>query len=294
MLILFDWSIFPRTKKLTLLYLNFNFKDCKMSNTHVVEHTPSRTNITIISKPEGVLNNIAKNTGKTVAKSDEKKLAIRAKYNKRRQDLKRKHGENNKKRQELFDYWTNVNCSICYEPMREIYDEGSPIEINEQYNINIIELPCTHQFHHTCLGEWFKSNKTCPYCRTNSQICDYKDIKRITLPRLPCRALILHSRDKSKIGQQCECLEYPGNVGFCKKHLVSLDEIFLASEHRTSNFINLVNRKLLTRLKLIELRAYPAALRGEILAKAIKILEKEPEIQKEQLLQKIENNSIKQ
>ncbi|CAL1384200.1 unnamed protein product [Linum trigynum] len=45
-----------------------------------------------------------------------------------------------------------TECGICLEE----YRAGD----------QLWELPaCRHDFHVACLGEWFRSQSTCPYCR---------------------------------------------------------------------------------------------------------------------------------
>jgi len=44
-------------------------------------------------------------------------------------------------------------CSICLE--------------NYKKDDMIIILACDHNFHESCLKEWFKNNNSCPHCREN-------------------------------------------------------------------------------------------------------------------------------
>lgn len=51
------------------------------------------------------------------------------------------------------EQWKGKDCSIC---MSEI-----------QKNEYVRTLGCTHYFHKKCVDRWFKTNMTCPMCRTN-------------------------------------------------------------------------------------------------------------------------------
>jgi Ring finger domain len=44
------------------------------------------------------------------------------------------------------------SCSICTEQI-------------DKLNSNFIDLQCSHNFHHHCLMEWLKQQRTCPDCR---------------------------------------------------------------------------------------------------------------------------------
>lgn len=48
-------------------------------------------------------------------------------------------------------------CSICYNT----YEIGS----------NVAKLKCNHNFHSSCIEEWFKTSGTCPICRNNVFEC---------------------------------------------------------------------------------------------------------------------------
>lgn len=46
------------------------------------------------------------------------------------------------------------SCSICLDE----YKDGGTIEL----------LPCNHFYHSECIGDWFKTDKSCPICRTKT------------------------------------------------------------------------------------------------------------------------------
>ena len=49
---------------------------------------------------------------------------------------------------------SSFRCPICL----------SEFEVGQE----VILLPqCTHRFHHSCIIEWLKTNRTCPICRTD-------------------------------------------------------------------------------------------------------------------------------
>ena len=53
-------------------------------------------------------------------------------------------------------------CPICLEDFK----------LNEK----ALLLPCTHHFHYECVKEWFKKQKSCPYC---TKKYNYTSIKNI-------------------------------------------------------------------------------------------------------------------
>lgn len=180
-----------------------------------------------------------------------------------------------------FKEWTEYNCSICADAMKELCSD--PIELNEHMNLNTLCLPCGHYYHATCFLEWFKKQSACPLCRT-----DYKkeDLHRVNLPPLQCRAIIKKSKHVEKIGTQCECLEYPGNMGFCRKHLPPLSELTERKDKKTDNdVIALKNRKLLTILRYqTAVKEFPDNIRKDILFRALTILKENDTIQMPDLL----------
>lgn len=204
-----------------------------------------------------------------------------------------------------FQDWSQIDCSICSDPIRQICTE-SPLDLNEHMNLNIIVLPCKHYYHYACIFEWFKHEEVCPYCR---KVSDIKTLDKMIYPPVRCRASILrinktkksraspdkctHEAEPSKahktekptetpqtpskpnrLGEQCECLEYPDNMGFCRKHLPPLNELISKSEDSLSldgvanHIIDLGNRKFLTILKYQHLSAFPPDIKKELLIKA--------------------------
>lgn len=166
-----------------------------------------------------------------------------------------------------FQDWSQIDCSICSEPIRQLCTE-SPLNFNEHTNLNIIVLPCKHYYHYSCINEWLKHEAACPYCRASSQA---QSLEKMVYPPVRCRASILRegkNKKDSRVGKQCECLEYPVNMGFCRKHLPPLDELTSKSGH----IIDLGNRKFLTILKYQHLNAFPSDIKKELLIKAHKII----------------------
>ena len=51
---------------------------------------------------------------------------------------------------EIPNHFTEPECCICQELMSS--------EANRKLN-------CGHEFHKSCIGEWFKQQKNCPICR---------------------------------------------------------------------------------------------------------------------------------
>ncbi|KAM3956840.1 uncharacterized protein ACR2FA_009147 isoform 2-T2 [Aphomia sociella] len=47
--------------------------------------------------------------------------------------------------------WSLEECSICYDVM-----------LKDQ---EVTKLPCTHNFHSSCIAPWLQEQQTCPYCR---------------------------------------------------------------------------------------------------------------------------------
>jgi hypothetical protein len=192
--------------------------------------------------------------------------------------FKQKRKEKYKNKNEMFQEMADKTCNICIEPLRELCSE-SPLNINEFYNMNIIKLPCDHYYHHYCIYTWIKKSRTCPTCRKHYDVLNLGDL---THCRLPCRMII--KKSETRAGEQCEHIEYSNNMGFCRKHLIVLDEILLSENYRFSPFINLINRKLLTEIKLERLKEFPENIRGELLARMVRILEDIPNITKNDLL----------
>tara|TARA_B100001094_G_scaffold286671_1_gene301690 strand:- start:3729 stop:4298 length:570 start_codon:yes stop_codon:yes gene_type:complete len=50
---------------------------------------------------------------------------------------------------------TEGQCSICLEQFSDEQD--------------IVQIPCEHKFHRTCIETWFETHTTCPICRRNYQ-----------------------------------------------------------------------------------------------------------------------------
>lgn len=168
--------------------------------------------------------------------------------------------------QAQFKHWSEIDCSICSEPIRQLCTD-SPLDINEYTNLNIIVLPCKHYYHYACIFEWLKRHTVCPYCRSETQP---QILKKTVCPPVRCRASILRNKDKAnRVGTQCECLEYPNNMGFCRKHLPSLDELIKDDE---AHSINLGNRKFLTILKYQHLNMLPSDIKKEVLLKALSLV----------------------
>lgn len=165
-----------------------------------------------------------------------------------------------------FKDWTQINCMICADPIRELYTE-SPLDLNEHTNLSIVVLSCNHCFHYSCIYEWLKRNAVCPYCRADTPI---NTLKNMIYPPVRCCATISRS---NRVGEQCECLEYPHNMGFCRKHLPPLDELIPRfGDISSSHSFDLGNRKLLTILKYQHLNALPPDIKKEILATAHSIV----------------------
>lgn len=61
-------------------------------------------------------------------------------------------------------------CSIC----RDTYEPSQIKTI----------LPCSHEFHQDCLFQWFKSNNSCPMCRSEIATTDeeYNRSKSLVIP----------------------------------------------------------------------------------------------------------------
>ncbi|GAW80676.1 hypothetical protein PGO_082420 [Plasmodium gonderi] len=83
---------------------------------------------------------------------------VREHYGNRKLGARAKLKENNDYLIVQFDIKKNENnnlkiCSICYE--------------NYQHNESLIFLPCTHNFHKTCIIEWINKKSTCPICKIN-------------------------------------------------------------------------------------------------------------------------------
>ena len=51
---------------------------------------------------------------------------------------------------QLIDYIGSETCSIC-----------------QNETISDAQTPCSHIFHHSCITEWYRIQKTCPVCRRN-------------------------------------------------------------------------------------------------------------------------------
>ncbi|XP_019163042.1 PREDICTED: probable E3 ubiquitin-protein ligase RHY1A [Ipomoea nil] len=45
----------------------------------------------------------------------------------------------------------SLSCSICWEEF--------------SVGVNIMPLPCSHTFHHSCIATWLEKQATCPLCR---------------------------------------------------------------------------------------------------------------------------------
>lgn len=58
-----------------------------------------------------------------------------------------------------FCYMHSKECSICYE---KLYSEKS------------IKTSCGHEFHKSCLTDWFERDNKCPLCREETQHHDFK------------------------------------------------------------------------------------------------------------------------
>ena len=48
------------------------------------------------------------------------------------------------------------DCSICLEKLKRNKKNVTCVPV---------KLSCGHEFHYKCISEWYKTNKTCPYCR---------------------------------------------------------------------------------------------------------------------------------
>jgi len=131
------------------------------------------------------------NTKKNISRKNKKLLKNVKKYSKKNK-INKMNGGNNCNR-----YWTSNNCSICYgefewpiafgKTIPEVFIKKNnnlePVKkkIKKQKEINnkiatvsldsddVVELPCKHIFHKTCILESFKRSKICPLCRADSK-----------------------------------------------------------------------------------------------------------------------------
>ncbi len=74
-----------------------------------------------------------------------------------------------------FDYYVKINrdapcedaCSICMDFLNQ---EPSNITTNllskGSKKIKIMETPCKHRFHESCLKAWLEIKFECPFCRS--------------------------------------------------------------------------------------------------------------------------------
>ena len=141
---------------------------------------------------------------------------------------KEKELEEASKRNRLptFEEWSTMDCTICSEPIRSLYD-GSPLDINEHMDIGIMYSHADIISMLLALNVGQKKEPACPLCR---KAINVQEMAIRTLPRLRCRAVIKRCRKKEnadRVGRQCECLEEVGNMGFCRKHLPVIAVYFL-------------------------------------------------------------------
>jgi hypothetical protein len=68
-----------------------------------------------------------------------------------------------------------TECPICSRSFNEDIIDNPMDNTIENVNNNKIKLECDHEYCKDCIKKWFKSIKTCPMCRSESNM--FPDIK---------------------------------------------------------------------------------------------------------------------